>query len=70
MDDDPQKRGNVEWIYNQLKGIKCYDEKFQKDEYMGRRLGKNQRKVDMIFYGSIYYGFITYIQTHHIYLNL
>ena len=33
LDDDPQKRENVEWVHNQLIGMKCYDEKFQKDEY-------------------------------------
>ena len=38
LDDDPQKREDVEWIYNQLIGMKCYDEKFQRDEYYSKIL--------------------------------
>ena len=38
LSDDPQKRKDIEWMYNQLLGMKCYDEKYQRDEYYSKIL--------------------------------
>ena len=36
LDDDPQKRKDVEWIHKQLISMPCYDEKYQDDQYYSK----------------------------------